>query len=96
MQVHVRVEVRLVGVEVLGPAPVGLDVQPGIRGHEGVPLGLIRLEQLLLGALDHQAQPIQVVLATGFRRSLEIVAAIPIAIAATPSSAALGLSRFLD
>ena len=63
-QFGVRPEVGLVGEEYLGPGPYGLLRQGGVLRYESLPLGLIRLEQMLLGALEGKSQAVQIVQAT--------------------------------
>ena len=57
-------EVRLVGEEYLGPSSARFRRQDGIFRHKGSPPGRIRLDQPLLGTLQDEPQPVQIVQAT--------------------------------
>ena len=63
-QFRVRPEVGLVSKEYPGSSPLGLLPQDGVLRHEGLPLGLISLEQPLLGTLEGKPQPVKPVQAT--------------------------------
>ena len=57
-------EMSLVDKEYLCPGAPRLVPQGGVLRHEGLPFGLVRIDQLLLGALEGKPQPVQVVQAT--------------------------------
>ena len=63
-QFRVRPEVGLISKEYSGFSPLGLLPQGGVLCHEGPPLGLISLEQTLLGALKGKPQPVKPVQVT--------------------------------
>ena len=63
-QFGVGPEVGLVGKECLGSGPLGLIPQGSVLRHKGLTLGLISLDQTLLGTLEGKSQAVQVVQAT--------------------------------
>ena len=63
-QIPIRPKVGLVSEEYLGPSPSRRRRQSRILSHEGFPPHWVRLDQLLLGPLQHKPQPVQVVPAT--------------------------------
>ena len=60
-QVHVGIEVRLIGEEQLGAAEMGCRPQQGVLAHEGGASLSVGFDQALLGALEHEVQTVQVV-----------------------------------
>ena len=63
-QFRVRPEVGLISKEYLCASPLSLLPQGGVLHHEGLPFGLVRLEQPLLGPLEGKPQAVQPVQAT--------------------------------
>ena len=63
-QFRVRPEVGLVGKEYLAASPLRLVPQDAVLHHEGLPFGLVCLEQPLLGPLEGKPQAVQPVQAT--------------------------------
>ena len=63
-QFRVRPEGGRISKEYSGFSPLGLLPTGGLLRHEGLPLGLIPLDQTLLGALEGKPQPVQPVQAT--------------------------------
>ena len=57
----IHLEVGLVGEENLGPGSPHFLRQGGVLRHEGLPLPLVGLDQSLLGTLQDEPQPMQIV-----------------------------------
>ena len=60
-QFGVRTEMGLPGEEYLGSGSASLVRQGGVLRQEGFPLGIISLDQPLLGTLEGESQPVQIV-----------------------------------
>ncbi len=60
LQPRVRTDVDLAGKEYLAASPSRLLPPGGTLRHEGLPFGLISLDQALLGTLDGKSQAVQV------------------------------------
>ena len=63
-QLRIGTEVGRLGEENLGFSPLGLLPTGGLLRHEGLPFGLIPLDQTLLGVLEGKPQPVPPVQAT--------------------------------
>ena len=73
-QFRVRPEMGLVGKVYLRPRPPCLVPQGGVLRHERFPLGIVSLDQPLLGTLWHEPQAVEVVKGNCAKERTDILA----------------------